>query len=114
VKSACVERPLCLVRQPLNQFVAGQVLCFRFKVARDNSGLARAEFIKIERGFVHVKCTGVIEPDWFGLEGLESRYPDLIFCLRPTSCFLWGTDEHDVPLGRFPFCHWFKDLTTPV
>jgi len=109
-RKAYNEAPECLVGVPLNQFKAGQVLCFHVTINPGFHAHMVGKFVKLDRGLVHVMATDILSPEWYDWRYFERKYPDRVARLRPKSCHLWGQG----PADTYAFCHWFKDAKTPV
>ncbi len=100
-RKAYIEAPHCLVNLPLNQFVPGQVLCFHSTIRPGFHAHMVGQFVKVERGLVHVKATDILSPDWYDWRDFENKYPGRLARLRPKSCHLWGQGPNDT----HAYCH---------
>lgn len=106
------EAPECLVSASLALFKLGQTLCFKLTIRPDYHGHLVGEFVKVDKGLVHVKAVGIIDPSWYNWHEFDRKYPGRIVRLRPKSCYLWGRFPDDKLTHNY--CHWFKDAKTPV
>jgi hypothetical protein len=93
---------------PLCQFLVGQKLHIKFSIPRDFEVYCPAQFIKLERGRVVVKCLDGWTPNWYGSHSLEKKYPDRIATVLAKKCYLWGKNDKD----HWDRCHWFNDTKT--
>lgn len=94
------ERVVNLTDKPLRNFAPGDTLYVR-KIINGFSIHYFCEFVKIERGLVHVAPVSC-----------EDKHvtPPPTTTARASNCYLWGQGDK----GDWPMCHWFYSLDTPA